>query len=160
LFGTALNQFNSSERFEKFIRDVGVGLKEDISNHLGSNVTLEIIEAKPPEAIAAYEIREMGGIKNNGEIINEYENLRYIIEMYFYESQCESVKIYFYDYVYYFVREHQGFNEVFIFDFRAEIYLYIITNIIILISGVILALYIAWKFLLFSNKIRKNGLTS
>jgi hypothetical protein len=152
LLGSALNQLNSSERFEKFIRDVGVGLKEDISNYLGTNVTLEIIEAKPPEAIAVYEPREMGGIKNTGGIINEYENLRSIIELYLYECQCDSVKIYLYDYVYYFVREYMGFNELYIFDFRAEIYLDIITNTIINISGVILALYITWKIMLFPSK--------
>ena len=152
LLGSALNQLNSSERFEKFIRDVGVGLKEDISNYLGTNVTLEIIEAKPPEAVAVYEPREMGGIKNTGGIINEYENLRSIIELYLYECQCDSVKIYLYDYVYYFVREYMGFNELYIFDFRAEIYLDIITNTIINISGVILALYITWKIMLFPSK--------
>jgi hypothetical protein len=154
--GSALNQLNSSERFEKFIRDVGVGLKEDINDILGSNVTLEIIEAKPPEAGAVFETQEMGGIINNGGIINEYQNLRSIIIMYFYEYQCESVKIYFYDYVYYFVREYVGFNELYIFNFRAEIYLYIITNTIINISGIILALYIAWKIMLFPNKISKE----
>ncbi len=75
--------------------------------------------------------------------------------MYFYECQCNSVKIYFYDYVYYFVREYVGFNELYIFDFRAEIYLYIITNTIIIISGIILAFYIAWKIMLFPGKTSK-----
>jgi hypothetical protein len=152
LFGTALNQFTSPERFEKFIKDVGVGLQEDIRDYQGANVTLEIIEAKPPEPIAVYVIQEMGGGKNNGGIIDEYQSLRYIMEMYLYENQSNSVKIYLYDYVYYFVREYKGLNELYVFDFRAEIYLYIITNTIILTLGITLALYIVWKTLLFQAK--------
>jgi len=154
LSGSILNQLNSPERFDKFIRDVGAGLKEDI-RYVDPNVTLEVIEAKPPEANVVHEIQETGGI------IYEYQNLRNIIASYIYECQCKSVKIYLYDDLYYFVQEHQGINKVYIFDFRAEIYLDIITNTIITTSGIILALYIAWKILLFPNKISKrNGLTS
>jgi hypothetical protein len=74
-----------------------------------------------------------------------------------YEHQCKSVKLYLYNYVYYFVQEHQGFNELYIFDFSMEINIYIITNIIIIISGVILALSIAWKILLFPTKVSKEN---
>lgn len=151
LLGSALNQFNSLERLDKFFSDVSTGLKNEISER-EPNVTLEIIEVKPPEAIAVYEPREMGGNKNTGGIMDEYQNLKYFIELNIREYQCKSIKIYLYDYVYYFLREYNDYNELFLFDFRAEIYLYIIINIIIMISGAILVFYITWKKLLFPNK--------
>ena len=129
LLGSALNQFNSSERFYKFIGDVGVGLKKDIE-YRNPEITLEIIEAKPPET-TINETREMGGT----------QNLLWAIELYLEKCQCKSVKIYFYDHVYYFIHDY----EVLIFEFNTEIHLYQTTNTITMISGIMLALCITWK---------------